>query len=125
MVTMCLGPLRLPVRCWDCVSRWHARRVTNSISLGWIVLPSDIPEGKIGQTVDPHEAVADADAIYTDVWTSMGQEAESKIRRDAFANYQVNEALMKSAPKTARVLHCLPAVRGEEITDAVIDSASE
>lgn len=79
------------------------------------------PNCVIDQTTDPHEAVREADAIYTDVWTSMGQEAESKIRRDAFANYQVNEALMKSAPSTARVLHCLPAVRGEEITDAVID----
>lgn len=79
------------------------------------------PNSTIGQMTDPHAAVQDADAIYTDVWTSMGQEAESKIRRDAFADYQVNESLMKSAPPTARVLHCLPAVRGEEITDAVID----
>lgn len=79
------------------------------------------PNATIDQTTDPHAAVRQADAIYTDVWTSMGQEAESKIRRDAFAKYQVNTSLMKSAPSTARVLHCLPAVRGEEITDAVID----
>lgn len=79
------------------------------------------PDAEIDQIVDPHDAVKTADAIYTDVWTSMGQEAESKIRREAFADYQVNAALLKSAPPTARVLHCLPAVRGEEITDAVID----
>ncbi|SMP37868.1 ornithine carbamoyltransferase [Neorhodopirellula lusitana] len=79
------------------------------------------PNADIQQTEDPHEAVKDADAIYTDVWTSMGQEAESKIRCAAFANYQLNAKLMASAPSTARVLHCLPAVRGEEITDEVID----
>ena len=79
------------------------------------------PKADIRQVEDPHIAVSDADAIYTDVWTSMGQEAESKIRKAAFANYQVNSKLMASAPQTARVLHCLPAVRGEEITDDVID----
>ncbi|EMI52745.1 ornithine carbamoyltransferase [Rhodopirellula sallentina] len=79
------------------------------------------PNAKIQQISDPKEAVRDADAIYTDVWTSMGQEAESKIRRKAFANYQINDDLMEAAPSTARVLHCLPAVRGEEITDDVID----
>lgn len=79
------------------------------------------PDARIAQSSDPIAAVSDADAIYTDVWTSMGQEAESKIRREAFADYQVNEELMAAAPPSARVLHCLPAVRGEEITDAVID----
>ncbi|TWT86033.1 ornithine carbamoyltransferase [Neorhodopirellula pilleata] len=79
------------------------------------------PNSIVDQMTDPHEAVRTADAIYTDVWTSMGQEAESITRRKAFANYQVNSKLMQSAPKTARVLHCLPAVRGEEITDDVID----
>ncbi len=80
------------------------------------------PKAIIESATDPHRAVADADAIYTDVWTSMGQEAEMAARRAAFANFQVNEQLMASAPSHARVLHCLPAVRGEEITDAVIDS---
>ncbi|TWT81940.1 Ornithine carbamoyltransferase [Planctomycetes bacterium CA13] len=80
------------------------------------------PKAKIETTSDPLKAVVDADAIYTDVWTSMGQEAEMAARREAFAKYQVNSALMAKAPSTARVLHCLPAVRGEEITDAVIDS---
>jgi ornithine carbamoyltransferase len=79
------------------------------------------PKAKFSQTRDPHEAVADADAIYTDVWTSMGQEAEKAQRRQIFAGYRIDEALMKAAPPHARVLHCLPAVRGQEITDGVID----
>ncbi len=70
---------------------------------------------------DPIEAVKDADFIYTDVWTSMGQEEEAEIRRRVFAPYQVNEELMSHAPKHAKVMHCLPARRGEEITDGVID----
>ncbi len=85
-------------------------------------IESRYPKAAITQTADAKSAVKDADAIYTDVWTSMGQEAESKQRRRDFADYQVNESLMAAAPDTARVLHCLPAVRGEEITDDVIDS---
>lgn len=81
------------------------------------------PNAVIDRTDDAVQAVADADAIYTDVWTSMGQEAEMAARREAFARYQVNSALMAAAPSHARVLHCLPAVRGEEITDDVIDSS--
>ena len=66
--------------------------------------------------------VAGATAIYTDVWTSMGKEHERDVRRKAFAEYQVNEALMTSAP-TAVFMHCLPAHRGEEVTDDVIDGS--
>lgn len=73
-------------------------------------------------TDDPHAAVRDASAIYTDVWASMGQESEQAQRRRDFANFQVNEALMKSAPGDAVFMHCLPAKRGEEVTDEVIDS---
>ncbi|MEC7680717.1 MAG: ornithine carbamoyltransferase [Planctomycetota bacterium] len=80
------------------------------------------PEALIEQTSDVTTAVKTADAIYTDVWTSMGQEEESAIRKKAFADYQVNSELMAEAPEHARILHCLPAVRGEEITDGVIDS---
>lgn len=83
---------------------------------------SRYPGAAIEQIRDVKRAVKDADAIYTDVWTSMGQEAESAQRRSDFADYQVNGELMAAAPSTARVLHCLPAVRGEEITDQVIDS---
>ena len=71
-----------------------------------------------------HEAapgLEDAEIIYTDVWTSMGQEAEQQQRRDDFARLQVNDALLGMAPPTARVMHCLPAHRGEEITDSVLD----
>lgn len=80
------------------------------------------PEASIEQTSDVTTAVKTADAIYTDVWTSMGQEEETAIRKKAFADYQVNSELMAKAPEHARILHCLPAVRGEEITDEVIDS---
>lgn len=71
---------------------------------------------------DPVAAVKAADIIYTDVWTSMGQEAEREKRLREFAPYQVNSALLKKAPKHAKVLHCLPAHRGEEITADVIES---
>ncbi len=70
---------------------------------------------------DPRAAVQDADAVYTDTWTSMGQEAEAARRRQAFAGFQVNAELLSLARPDAIVLHCLPAHRGEEITDAVMD----
>jgi ornithine carbamoyltransferase len=72
---------------------------------------------------DPHAAVKNAHVIYTDTWTSMGQEAESKKRELVFPPYQVNEALVAEADKKAIVLHCLPAHRGQEITDAVADGS--
>lgn len=70
---------------------------------------------------DPKEAIADADIIYTDVWASMGQEAEQKEREIAFANYQVNDELVKYAKKDFQFMHCLPAHRGEEVTESIID----
>ena len=70
---------------------------------------------------DPYAAVTGADALYTDVWTSMGQEAEKKERARIFAPYQVNQALLSAAKPNAIVLHCLPAHRGEEITAEVLD----
>jgi ornithine carbamoyltransferase len=70
---------------------------------------------------DPSEAVAQADVIYTDTWTSMGQEEESKHREKVFPPYQVNEALVAKANPRVIVMHCLPAHRGQEITDAVAD----
>ena len=80
-----------------------------------------VPGGTLSVNGDPRHSVADADLIYTDVWTSMGQEAESEERRARFASYQVNEALLALAPARAKVMHCLPAHRGEEVTDGVLD----
>jgi ornithine carbamoyltransferase len=77
--------------------------------------------GRITVTDDVPAAVRDADAIYTDVWTSMGQEAERERRLEAFSRYQVNDRVMGFAKPGAIVMHCLPAHRGEEITDAVLD----
>jgi ornithine carbamoyltransferase len=71
---------------------------------------------------DPRLAVAGVDAIYTDVWTSMGEEAEADDRRRAFAPYQVNSSLMSAANANALFMHCLPAHRGEEVASEVIDS---
>jgi ornithine carbamoyltransferase len=71
---------------------------------------------------DPAAAVTGADAVYTDVWTSMGQESEAAARRDLFTPYQVNAALMSRAQPDAVFMHCLPAHRGDEVTDDVIDS---
>lgn len=83
---------------------------------------SDEFKGKFTMTTSCKEAAKDADVIYTDVWASMGEEGEKEIRAKAFAGYQVNEELMKVAKADAMVLHCLPAHRGEEITNEVFES---
>lgn len=84
-------------------------------------LAAAAPDVRLLQTADPREAVAGAMAVYTDVWASMGQEAEADERRKAFASFQVTAKLMEEAPEGAVFLHCLPARRGEEVTDEVID----
>ena len=71
---------------------------------------------------DPKQGVKGADAIYTDVWTSMGQEQEAATRHEVFRPYQINAALLAEAPSHAVVMHCLPAHRGEEITEDVFES---
>jgi ornithine carbamoyltransferase len=81
----------------------------------------EAPAG-VRQTDDPAEAIDGADFVYTDVWVSMGQDAETETRRTALRPYQVDEALMERAP-AARFLHCLPARRGEEVTEGVIDGS--
>lgn len=82
---------------------------------------SQVPSMNFEVTRDPQEAVRFADAIYTDTWVSMGQEADSQRRKAAFAEYQVNQALLDVAPRHCIVLHCLPAYRGMEITDDVME----
>ncbi|HZU45385.1 MAG TPA: ornithine carbamoyltransferase [Terriglobales bacterium] len=77
----------------------------------------------INITHDPIAAVSKADAVYTDVWASMGQETEAAQRRNVFAPYQVNDELMSFAADHALFMHCLPAHRGDEVTDSVIDSS--
>ncbi len=77
--------------------------------------------GEVVETSDPAAAVADADVIYTDVWTSMGQEAEQARRLKDFAGFQVDAALLARAPEHAKVMHCLPAHRGEEISAEVME----
>jgi ornithine carbamoyltransferase len=78
--------------------------------------------GRLDVMNDPIAAVRGADAVYTDVWTSMGQESEAEGRREVFAPYQVNARLMAHAAPDALFMHCLPAHRGDEVTDDVIDS---
>lgn len=76
-------------------------------------------------TNDPVEAVKNADIIYTDVWASMGQEEETEVRREIFKPYQINSALVAQAKSNAIVLHCLPAHRGDEITEEVLESQQD
>ena len=80
---------------------------------------------KLLLTNDPAEAVKDADVIVTDTWASMGQEDEHDARKKIFAPYQVNKALLKKADRRAIVMHCLPAYRGEEITDEVFEENAD
>ncbi|HZO39870.1 MAG TPA: ornithine carbamoyltransferase [Methylomirabilota bacterium] len=78
--------------------------------------------GRVEITEDARAAATAADVLYTDVWTSMGQEAEHERRLEAFSRYQINDTLVGFAKSSALVMHCLPAHRGEEITDTVLDS---
>jgi ornithine carbamoyltransferase len=84
-------------------------------------LQDELPSLKMVETTDPIEAVKGASGVYTDVWASMGQEAEQEERAAAFADYQVNSDLMQHADPDACFLHCLPARRGEEVSTEVID----
>jgi ornithine carbamoyltransferase len=78
--------------------------------------------GSFEQVRDPREAVPGAQVVYTDTWVSMGQETEKKKRIEAFAGYSVDKALLEAAGKQAKVMHCLPAYRGLEITEEAIES---
>ena len=91
-------------------------------ALHWARERGEQTGGTIHLTHDALEAAADADVIYTDVWASMGQETEAEERRKIFAPYQVNSELFRHAKFDALFMHCLPAHRGDEVTDDVIDS---
>jgi ornithine carbamoyltransferase len=82
---------------------------------------SQVPGMDFETTQDPLEAVREADAIYTDTWVSMGQEAEKAKRIRDFAGFSIDEKLLAVAPKHAIVLHCLPAYRGLEISEAALE----
>ena len=88
----------------------------------WAVQRGSQTGGTCTLTNNPVEAVEDADVVYTDVWASMGQEAEAEARRKIFMPYQVNSKLFRHANFDALFMHCLPAHRGDEVTDEVIDS---
>ena len=81
--------------------------------------------GNFACSADVQAMAANADVVYTDVWASMGDEGEAEVRRKAFANYQVNDAVMAVAKKDAMVQHCLPAHRGEELTEAVLEAHAD
>jgi ornithine carbamoyltransferase len=85
------------------------------------LLQQQFPQHQVAISSDPHAAVSDASFVYTDVWASMGQEDDADRRKQAFAGFQVNEALMASAPADVLFMHDLPAKRGLEVTDGVMD----
>ncbi len=89
-----------------------------------IIYNAKISGAKIKITNDPKEAIKDADIVYTDVWTSMGQEEETKKRINDFKIFQVNEEIIKFAKEDYIFMHCLPAHRGEEVTASIIDGAN-
>ncbi|MGB9236788.1 MAG: ornithine carbamoyltransferase [Terriglobales bacterium] len=91
-------------------------------ALNWARERARVTGGTCTVTNDPREAVAGADVVYTDVWASMGQEAEKEKRHAIFAAFQLNNKLFGQAKRDAIFLHCLPAHRGDEVTDDVIDS---
>jgi ornithine carbamoyltransferase len=91
-------------------------------AVGWATRQSAETGGSCTITNDPMGGVRGADVIYTDVWASMGQEAETEARRKIFMPYQVNEAMVANAKPDVSFMHCLPAHRGEEVTAGVIDS---
>jgi len=92
-------------------------------AFSWAEQRSSETSGVCKVTNDPPEAVQDADVVYTDVWASMGREGEAEERKRVFRDFQVNERLFQLAKPDAIFMHCLPAHRGDEVTDEVIDSA--
>jgi ornithine carbamoyltransferase len=91
---------------------------------GTVEKTNSIKADSVSITNDPVKAVAGADVVYTDTWVSMGQESEKKKRIKVFKGFQVNAELLKHAPANIKIMHCLPAYRGLEITDEVVESAN-
>ena len=116
--SLMFGGAQLGVHVWIATPTGYEPK---SDALSWALRRSDETGGTCHVTNDPAEAIADADVVYTDVWTSMGQEAEAGKRRAAFVPYQVNANLFRRAKADAIFLHCLPAHRGDEVTAEVID----
>ncbi len=87
-----------------------------------ITAANKIRKDAVVQVNEPHRAIAAADIIYTDTWVSMGQEDEKQKRLEAFKGFQIDEELLKSAPKCVKIMHCLPAYRGYEISNEVMES---
>ena len=98
------------------------RRRVIELDAETIETAEQIAAGSVEQVNEPKQAVSGADIIYTDTWVSMGQESEKKKRLNAFKGFQVDAKLVKSAGSNVKVMHCLPAYRGFEITDDVIES---
>jgi ornithine carbamoyltransferase len=96
----------------------------SSVALQHAVEDAKATGAHIEVTHDPTQGVNDADVVYSDVWASMGQEAEAEVRKGLFRPFQVNGKLMAQAKRDAIFMHCLPAHRGEEVTDEVIDAPS-
>ena len=132
----------LPILCVDIVIKNNrgeyllVKRAHEPLKGRWWVVGGRVHKGEsieqanqilpdcVSQTNDPAAAVADADTIYTDTWVSMGQENEKQKRIKDFAGFQINAELVKSAPAGVKIMHCLPAYRGFEITDDVAESAN-
>ncbi len=95
-----------------------------SVAVQQAVEDAKVTGARIEVTSDPTEGVKNADVVYTDVWASMGQESEAESRKQVFRPYQVNKKLMAQARSDAIFMHCLPAHRGEEVTDEIIDDPS-
>ena len=116
--SLLLGGANTGMRIWAATPAGYEPAQT---VIQWAQARAAVTGAEIKLLNDPQQAVADADVIYTDTWTSMGQEAEAVVRRQVFPPFQVNKALVSNASKQVGVMHCLPAHRGEEITDEVAD----
>jgi len=117
--SLMFGAAQLGANIWIATPPQYGPRAE---AVSWALDRASLTNGAVNITHDPKTAVLSADIVYTDVWTSMGQESEAEERRDAFRPYQVNRELFALAKRDALFMHCLPAHRGEEVTADIIDS---